>query len=86
MSGAVWDRLPGLFRRFELDQVTGGDPAYRIEPAGNQDCGVELFAIYVRLDALDEAELCGVHAEPRLEVPATMERIGVRPRVSRVLG
>lgn len=45
-------RLPGLFRRWELQQIieVGGD--YRVEDAGETEDGSPLFAIWQRDPAI----------------------------------
>jgi len=40
-------RLPGLFRRWELEQVVGVGAEYHLEEAGSSD-GTPLFAVYRR--------------------------------------
>lgn len=43
-----WLKLPGLFHRFELEQVIDADGhhAYRFEQAGTDTQGRELIAVY----------------------------------------
>ena len=41
-------RLPGLFRRWELEQVVDGDHDLHVEPAGHCEDGTSLFAAYAR--------------------------------------
>ena len=41
-------RLPGLFRRWELEQVIEGSDEFHITAAGATDDGAELFAVYCR--------------------------------------
>jgi hypothetical protein len=41
-------RLPGLFRRWELEQIVEAGNDYRIEDAGSASDGTPLFAIYRR--------------------------------------
>jgi len=41
-------RLPGLFRRWEFEQVIEGSDEFHIQSAGATDDGTELFAIYCR--------------------------------------
>lgn len=65
----TWVRLPGLYRRFELLEVTTGLANHRIEPAGRHACGTELFAVYVSPDLLDAVQLCGTRAGSGDEVP-----------------
>jgi hypothetical protein len=46
-----WLKLPGLFYRFEFEQVieVDGEHEYLFEPAGHDEKGRELVAIYCRL-------------------------------------
>jgi len=46
-----WLKLPGLFYRFEFEQVieVDGEHEYLFEPAGHDDKGRELVAIYCRV-------------------------------------
>jgi hypothetical protein len=46
-----WIKLPGLFYRFEFEQVieVDGEHEYRFDPAGRDGEGRELVAIYCRL-------------------------------------
>ena len=46
---ASWDRIPGLFRRWELEQVIDTGFEYRVEKSGEDDTGMKLYAIYKRL-------------------------------------
>jgi hypothetical protein len=41
-------RLPGLFRRWELEQVIEGSDEFHISSSGTADDGSELFAVYYR--------------------------------------
>jgi hypothetical protein len=41
-------RIPGLFRRWELQQVVTTGPEFHIEPGGQLSDGTQLFAIYSR--------------------------------------
>ena len=41
-------RIPGLFRRWELQQVVTSGPEFHIEPGGELSDGTQLFAIYSR--------------------------------------
>src|SRR5512144_1114534 len=41
-------RLPGLFRRWELEQIVEAGKDYRIEDAGTANDGTPLFAVYRR--------------------------------------
>ena len=40
------ERIPGLFRRWELAQVLEPGRDYRLEDAGETDCGTKLIALY----------------------------------------
>ena len=39
-------RLPGLFRRWEIEQVIDAASDFHIEQAGTTEDGTQLFAIY----------------------------------------
>lgn len=41
-------RLPGLFRRWELEQVIEGSDEFHISSSGRAEDGTELFAVYCR--------------------------------------
>jgi hypothetical protein len=41
-------RLPGLFRKWEVEQVLDGDHDFHIEEAGTASDGTQLFAVYRR--------------------------------------
>jgi hypothetical protein len=41
-------RLPGLFRRWEIEQVIEGSDEFHISAAGATEDGAELFAVYYR--------------------------------------
>lgn len=41
-------RMPGLFRRWELEHVIDSAADFNVEPAGSTDDGTELFAVYRR--------------------------------------
>lgn len=41
-------RVPGLFRRWEFEQVLSGDHEYRIEPEGELADKTQVFAVYRR--------------------------------------
>jgi hypothetical protein len=41
-------RLPGLFRRWEFEQVINGSGEFHIEAAGATEDGTALFAVYHR--------------------------------------
>ena len=43
-----WLRLPGLFRRWEFEQVIDVDEEFLVEEAGHDEQGLALFAIYSR--------------------------------------
>ncbi|MHB1843259.1 MAG: hypothetical protein ACYCWW_00310 [Deltaproteobacteria bacterium] len=43
-----WLRLPGLFRRWEFEQVIDVDEEFLVEEAGHDEQGLSLFAIYNR--------------------------------------
>jgi hypothetical protein len=43
-----WRRLPGLFRRWEFEQVIDVDEEFLVEEAGHDEQGLALFAIYNR--------------------------------------
>jgi hypothetical protein len=43
-----WIRLPGLFRRFEFEQVIEVEREFYVEEAGEDDRGVALYRIYYR--------------------------------------
>lgn len=43
-----WLRLPGLFRRWEFEQVIDVDEEFLVEDAGKASDGTPLFAIYSR--------------------------------------
>ena len=43
-----WLRLPGLFRRWELEQVVDADHDLHVEAAGTCADGTQLFAVYAR--------------------------------------
>jgi hypothetical protein len=43
-----WLRLPGLFRRWEFEQVIDVDEEFLVEEAGHDEQGMSLFAIYSR--------------------------------------
>lgn len=45
-ADSQFQRLPGLFRRWELNQVIEPGEAYRIEGAGTADDGTPLYSIY----------------------------------------
>lgn len=48
-SGEEYLRLPGLFRRWELEQVLEADTDFRLEEAGTASDGTPLLAVYQRL-------------------------------------
>ncbi|WNG39320.1 hypothetical protein F0U61_40890 [Archangium violaceum] len=41
-------RLPGLFRRWEIDQVADPEADFHLEEAGATSDGTQLFAVYRR--------------------------------------
>jgi hypothetical protein len=41
-------RLPGLFRRWEFEQVLDGSDEFHVTAAGTTDDGTELFTVYCR--------------------------------------
>jgi hypothetical protein len=41
-------RLPGLFRRWEIEQVLAPGSEFHVEEAGEAADGTELFAVYRR--------------------------------------
>jgi hypothetical protein len=41
-------RLPGLFRRWELEQVIHGSDEFHVSAAGSTEDGAELFTVYCR--------------------------------------
>ena len=41
-------RLPGLYRRWEFDQILEAGVDYHLEEAGTASDGTQLFAIYRR--------------------------------------
>jgi hypothetical protein len=45
-------RLPGLFRRWEFEQVLDGSDEFHVEAAGATNDGTKLFAVYYREQAL----------------------------------
>ena len=45
---ANWDRVPGLYRRWELEQVIEAGFEYRVETSGCDDTGMDLHAVYRR--------------------------------------
>jgi hypothetical protein len=47
-------RLPGLFRRWEFEQVIQPGRDYRIEDAGSASDGTTLYAIYQAVAPLPE--------------------------------
>lgn len=49
-----WLRLPGLFRRWEFEQVIDVDEEFLFEEAGRDAHGTTLFAIYSRPRAEEE--------------------------------
>ena len=47
-------RVPGLFRRWELEAVLSPGVEYRIEEQGRDAAGTKLFAVYRREPEPDE--------------------------------
>ena len=45
---AEFTRVPGLFRRWEVEQVLDADHDFHIEEAGTASDGTQLFAVYRR--------------------------------------
>ena len=43
-----WLRLPGLFRRWELEQVIDAEHDFHVEAAGHCEDGTQLSAVYAR--------------------------------------
>jgi len=41
-------RLPGLFRRWEIEQVIQNSDEFHISAAGSTEDGADLFAVYCR--------------------------------------
>ena len=55
VSTNEWLRLPGLYRRWELQQVIEPGEDFYVEAAGTCEDGTSLFAIYHRRHAEEEA-------------------------------
>ena len=53
-AGEEWLRLPGLFRRWEFEQVIDAGDEYLVQQAGETEDGTKLFAIYSRPHAEKE--------------------------------
>ncbi len=53
-SDREWLRLPGLFRRWELEQVIDAGDEHLVEDAGHDESGGSLFAIYARSYVTEE--------------------------------
>jgi hypothetical protein len=49
-----WLRLPGLFRRWEFEQVISIGEDFRFEEAGKAEDGTRLYAIYHREHSEEE--------------------------------
>ena len=49
-----WLRLPGLFRRWEFEQVIDVDQEFLVEESGRDEQGMSLFAIFTRPQILPE--------------------------------
>jgi hypothetical protein len=45
-------RLPGLFRRWEFEQVLDASDEFHVEAAGTTSDGTKLFAVYYREHAV----------------------------------
>lgn len=50
-----WIRLPGLFRRWEFEQVIDVDQEFLVEEAGHDEHGMSLYAIFSRPHVRKEA-------------------------------
>ena len=53
----VLQRLPGLFRRWELAQVIEAGKDYHVEDAGSACDGTTLYALYVSAPVEPEPEM-----------------------------
>jgi hypothetical protein len=71
-----WLKLPGLFHRFELEQVIDADGhhAYRFEQAGADTQGRELIAVYCRRFDLPRGAF--VTADGRAVQPVNEDCVG----------
>lgn len=47
-------RLPGVFRRWEFEQVIQGSDEFHIQSAGTAEDGTALFTVYCREQSLDQ--------------------------------
>ena len=47
-TDADWGRLPGLFRRWEFEQVVDPGVDFHLEEAGTASDGTPLFALFRR--------------------------------------
>lgn len=65
-----WLKLPGLFYRHEFEEVikVDGEHEYVFEPAGHDDKGRELVAIYCRVPGSHGAALADIPRPPRVVV------------------
>ena len=68
-----WLKLPGLFYRFEFEQVieVDGEHEYVFRPAGHDNKGRELVAIYCRVHHSGGAAL--------LDIPRAKHVVAARP-------
>ena len=48
MNSEEFLRLPGLFRRWEFEQVVEGSDEFHITAAGTTEDGTEVFTVYYR--------------------------------------
>lgn len=46
---AEYRRIPGLFRRWELERIIEPGFEYYVEEHGKDDAGIELYTIYKRV-------------------------------------
>ena len=66
-----WLRLPGLYRRFEFEQVIEVGRAFYIEDAGQDERGMALHRIYYRPRCLAPPD----STDPRGGAPAFAGRV-----------
>ena len=52
----TFERLPGLYRRWEMPQVLEAGQDFHIEEAGTASDGTQLFAIYRRRHFQEETD------------------------------
>lgn len=69
-----FNRLPGLYRRWELTEICEANCNYHIEDAGTHSDGTPLLAIYVSYGqaegpANDDTDLHAYSIEPRAIIP-----------------